>query len=67
MAIPPPMYSRSAIEQPSPSSDPLSSLCSVQKEHFSLLWDLIAAGLTISSRTLMGASSENLQFSIPAQ
>eukprot|EP00959_Pyramimonas_sp_CCMP1952_P360189 7542111-Pyramimonas_sp.AAC.1 len=62
MAIPPPMYSRSAIEsgQPGPSSDPLSSLCSVQMEHFSLFRDLIAAGSTNSSRALMGASSVNL-------
>eukprot|EP00959_Pyramimonas_sp_CCMP1952_P063575 1328540-Pyramimonas_sp.AAC.1 len=69
MAIPPPMYSRSAIEhgRPSPSSDPLSSLWRVQMEHLSLPRDLTTAGLASSSRTRMGASNANLLFSIPAQ
>eukprot|EP00959_Pyramimonas_sp_CCMP1952_P215673 4511484-Pyramimonas_sp.AAC.1 len=36
-------------------------------ERFLLPRDLTTAGLTVSSRTLMGASSVNLLFSIPAQ
>eukprot|EP00959_Pyramimonas_sp_CCMP1952_P079240 1656162-Pyramimonas_sp.AAC.1 len=68
MAIPPPMYSRSAIEsrQPSPSSDPLSSLWRVQMEHFSLLRGLITAGLTLLQDSHGGLQRElALQHSSP--
>eukprot|EP00959_Pyramimonas_sp_CCMP1952_P358518 7506671-Pyramimonas_sp.AAC.1 len=63
------MYSRSATESghPSPSSEPRSSLWGVQMEHLSLPRDLTTAGLTSSSKTLMGAPRGNLLFSMPAQ